>query len=114
MALQRGVMLAPGLFSPSFQHHGKIGIYSEAAAMITVLVLLGQVLELRARSRSGHTGTDHHRPLGRHCRSAGSMPISVFSEFSPRWWKLSQSMLRQIHSKLLYVPSIMSHSQFLL
>ena len=48
MALQRGVMLAPGLFSPSFQHHGKIGIYSEAAAMITVLVLLGQVLELRA------------------------------------------------------------------
>ena len=47
------VMLAPGLFPPSFQHHGRIGVYFEAAAMITVLVLLGQVLELRARSRTG-------------------------------------------------------------
>ena len=46
-------MLAPGAFPPSFQHHGKIGIYFEAAAVITVLVLLGQVLELRARSRTG-------------------------------------------------------------
>ena len=44
------VMLAPGVFPPSFQHHGKIGIYFEAAAVITVLVLLGQVLELRARA----------------------------------------------------------------
>ena len=35
------------------QHHGKIGVYFEAAAVITVLVLLGQVLELRARSRTG-------------------------------------------------------------
>jgi Cu+-exporting ATPase len=48
------VMLAPGLFPPSFQHHGKIGIYFESAAVITVLVLFGQVLELRARSRTGH------------------------------------------------------------
>jgi len=48
------VMLAPGVFPPSFQHHGKIGIYFEAAAVITVLVLLGQVLELRARSRTGN------------------------------------------------------------
>lgn len=47
------VMLAPQLFPPSFQEHGKIGIYFEAAAIITVLVLLGQVLELRARSRTG-------------------------------------------------------------
>ena len=47
------VMLAPGVFPPSFQHHGKIGIYFEAAAVITVLVLLGQVLELRARSGRG-------------------------------------------------------------
>ncbi|CAA9234548.1 MAG: Lead, cadmium, zinc and mercury transporting ATPase; Copper-translocating P-type ATPase [uncultured Chthoniobacterales bacterium] len=47
------VMLAPGLFPPSMQHHGLIGVYFEAAAMITVLVLLGQVLELRARSRTG-------------------------------------------------------------
>jgi Cu+-exporting ATPase len=48
------VMLAPGVFPPSFQHHGKIGIYFEAAAVITVLVLLGQMLELRARSRTGN------------------------------------------------------------
>src|SRR5438067_10790317 len=47
------VMIAPGIFPPSFQEHGKIGIYFEAAAIITVLVLLGQVLELRARSRTG-------------------------------------------------------------
>ena len=47
------VMIAPGIFPISFQQHGKIGIYFEAAATITVLVLLGQVLELRARSRTG-------------------------------------------------------------
>ena len=47
------VMLLPGIFPPSFSAHGKIGIYFEAAAVITVLVLLGQVLELRARSRTG-------------------------------------------------------------
>ena len=47
------VILAPGIFPPSFQEHGKIGVYFEAAAIITVLVLLGQVLELRARSRTG-------------------------------------------------------------
>ena len=35
------------------QHGGKVGIYFEAAAVIVVLVLLGQVLELRARSRTG-------------------------------------------------------------
>ncbi len=33
---------------------GTVGVYFEAAAAITVLVLLGQMLELRARSRTGH------------------------------------------------------------
>ncbi len=47
------VMLLPHLFPPSFAEHGKIGVYFEAAAVIIVLVLLGQVLELRARSRTG-------------------------------------------------------------
>ncbi len=47
------VMLLPGVFPPSFAAHGKIGVYFEAAAVITVLVLLGQVLEGRARSRTG-------------------------------------------------------------
>ncbi len=46
-------ILAPGLFPTTMQHEGKVGIYFEAAAMVTVLVLLGQVLELRARSRTG-------------------------------------------------------------
>jgi Cu+-exporting ATPase len=48
------VMLFPGAFPASLSHHGKIGIYFEAAAMITVLVLLGQVLELRARGRTSN------------------------------------------------------------
>jgi Cu+-exporting ATPase len=46
-------MLLPGLFPHTMQHEGKVAIYFEAAAMIVVLVLLGQVLELRARSRTG-------------------------------------------------------------
>ena len=46
-------MLAPNLFPSAMQHGGKVAIYFEAAAVIIVLVLLGQVLELRARSRTG-------------------------------------------------------------
>jgi P-type Cu+ transporter len=43
--------LAPGLFPPAFHdEHGGIALYFEAASVITVLVLLGQVLELRARA----------------------------------------------------------------
>ena len=42
--------MAPGLFPPAFRgHDGAVAVYFEAASMITVLVLLGQVLELRAR-----------------------------------------------------------------
>jgi len=41
---------APDVFPPAFRGtHGTVAVYFEAAAMITVLVLLGQVLELRAR-----------------------------------------------------------------
>ena len=44
----------PSLFPASFRgHHGQVDRYFEAASVITVLVLLGQVLELRARSRTG-------------------------------------------------------------
>ena len=43
--------LAPGLFPPAFRDaHGGPALYFEAAAVITVLVLVGQVLELRARA----------------------------------------------------------------
>src|ERR1035441_4233552 len=46
-------MLMPGIFPPTMLHEGKVAIYFESAAVIVVLVLLGQVLELRARSRTG-------------------------------------------------------------
>ena len=46
-------MLMPGLFPQTSAHEGRVGIYFEAAAMIVVLVLLGQVLELRARGKAG-------------------------------------------------------------
>ncbi len=46
-------LLFPHLFPPSMQHEGgTVAVYFEAAAVITALVLLGQVLELRARSRT--------------------------------------------------------------
>jgi Cu+-exporting ATPase len=45
--------LVPGIFPPAFREHdGSVAVYFEAAAVITVLVLLGQVLELRARERT--------------------------------------------------------------
>src|SRR5687767_7270376 len=44
--------LAPGLFPHSFRMGGAVAVYFEPAAAIVVLVLLGQVLELRARSRT--------------------------------------------------------------
>jgi len=46
--------LFPDLFPPSFRRHGGApDLYFEAAAVITTLVLVGQVLELRARERTG-------------------------------------------------------------
>ena len=44
--------VAPGLFPPAFYAHGRVGVYFEAAAAIVSLTLLGQVLELRARSQT--------------------------------------------------------------
>ncbi len=47
-------VVAPGLFPEAFRSpHGGVGVYFEAAAVIVTLVLLGQVLELRARSSAG-------------------------------------------------------------
>ncbi|HEX4404395.1 MAG TPA: heavy metal-binding domain-containing protein, partial [Polyangia bacterium] len=46
--------IAPGLFPPDFRApDGTVGVYFEAAAAIVALVLLGQVMELRARARTG-------------------------------------------------------------
>lgn len=44
--------VAPGIFPDSFREMGTVDVYFEAAAVITVLVLLGQVLELRAREQT--------------------------------------------------------------
>lgn len=47
-------VIAPGLFPAGFQEAGgRVPLYFEAAAVIVVLVLVGQVLELRARARTG-------------------------------------------------------------
>src|SRR6185436_20173451 len=47
-------MLLPGMIPASFREHdGGIAVYFEPAAVIVTLILLGQVLELRARSRTG-------------------------------------------------------------
>ena len=47
-------VIAPGIFPDGFrQPDGTVGVYFEAAAIIVVLVLLGQMLELRARERTG-------------------------------------------------------------
>jgi P-type Cu+ transporter len=44
--------IAPGLFPEAFRMDGAVAVYFEAAAVITVLVLVGQVLELRAREQT--------------------------------------------------------------
>lgn len=46
-------VLLPDIFPGSLKEHGEVGLYFEAAAIITVLVLLGQLLETRARRRTG-------------------------------------------------------------
>jgi Cu+-exporting ATPase len=53
-AFSAAVILAPGLFPASLATHGRVAIYFEAAAVIVTLVLLGQVLELRARAKTGN------------------------------------------------------------
>ena len=46
--------IAPGIFPAGFRDaQGHVGVYYEAAAVIVILVLLGQILELRARERTG-------------------------------------------------------------
>ena len=46
-------VIAPGIFPESFRRHGEVELYFEAAAVITTLVLLGQLIEAKARSRTG-------------------------------------------------------------
>jgi P-type Cu+ transporter len=44
--------IAPQIFPASFIEHGRVGVYFEAAAVIISLTLLGQILELKARSQT--------------------------------------------------------------
>ena len=46
-------ILFPNIFPESLKQHGEIGLYFEAAAVITVLVLMGQLLEAKAHNRTG-------------------------------------------------------------
>jgi Cu+-exporting ATPase len=46
-------VIAPGIFPQSFRSSGEVGLYFEAAAVITTLVLFGQLIEAKARSRTG-------------------------------------------------------------
>lgn len=60
--------LFPGIFPDSFRgESGEVGVYFEAAAVIVTLILLGQVIELRARSQ---TGTAIKKLLGLAAKSA--------------------------------------------
>ncbi|KTD10961.1 copper efflux ATPase [Legionella gratiana] len=47
------VLMFPGIFPAAFRNKGLLNVYFEAAAVITTLVLLGQVLELKARNQTG-------------------------------------------------------------
>jgi len=47
-------VIVPGIFPASFRRHGEVALYFEAAAVITTLILLGQLIEAKARSRTGH------------------------------------------------------------
>lgn len=75
--------LIPDWFPEGFQMHGRVEPYYDTAAMVTVLVLLGQVLEIRSRS---HTSTAIKRLLGLAAKTArmvkpdgteGDIPIEL-------------------------------------
>jgi Cu+-exporting ATPase len=50
-------VVAPGIFPQSFRSDGEVGLYFEAAVVITTLVLFGQLIEAKARSRTGQAVT---------------------------------------------------------
>ena len=67
--------VAPGLFPESFREHGRVGVYFEAAAVIVSLTLLGQLLELKARSSTSAAIKALLRlapPVARRLRADGS------------------------------------------
>ena len=67
-------VLAPGIFPELFQQHGDVDLYFEAAAVITTLVLLGQLLEAKARSRTGQANQSLARSCGKNCAPHARRP----------------------------------------
>src|SRR3954467_10116128 len=67
-------VIAPGIFPDSFRQHGEVDLYFEAAAVITTLVLLGQLIEAKARS---HTGQAIKALLGLAAKTAHRIRKSV-------------------------------------
>ena len=63
--------LAPGLFPASFRMHGEVALYFESAAVIVTLILLGQVLELRARSKTSRALSALLGMSAKHARRLG-------------------------------------------
>lgn len=75
-------MLLPSLFPQAMQHDGKVAMYFEAAAVIVVLVLLGQVLEIRARNRTGgaiKALLDLAPPTARKLSTSGDVEVPLSS-----------------------------------
>ena len=75
-------MVAPGLLPASHSHGEKPGIYFEAASTIVVLVLLGQVLEGRARARTGEALRSLLRlapPTARRIEASGECEVPLAS-----------------------------------
>lgn len=70
----------PNLFPIAFQHEGEVPIYFESAAIIIVLVLLGQVLELKARSQTNQaisTLLSHAAKTGRLIQNGQEIDIAI-------------------------------------
>ena len=73
-------MIVPDLFPHAMSHDGRVPVYFEAAAVIVVLVLLGQVLELRARSRTGsaiRALLDLAPPVARRIEEGGDREVAL-------------------------------------
>jgi Cu+-exporting ATPase len=73
-------MLVPDFFPHSLRHGGKVPVYFESATVIVALVLLGQVLELRARARTGgaiRALLDLAPPAARKLTDAGDVEVPL-------------------------------------
>ena len=78
--MSAAAMLAPDFFPHAMRHAGKVPVYFESAAVILVLILLGQVLELRARGRTGgavRALLNLAPPVARKLTDAGDVEISL-------------------------------------